>query len=43
MNYDAKSSTIWSEKLDPASTLNGDFQLLVTDQAGNVAVFSRKI
>jgi hypothetical protein len=43
MHYDAKSATIWSERLDKSIPLRGDFQLTVKDNAGNTSTFTRKI
>ena len=43
MKYDSKSATIWSEKLDKSKPLSGDFELIVTDNAGNKATFTRRI
>ncbi|WKZ58143.1 MAG: M23 family metallopeptidase [Cyclobacteriaceae bacterium] len=43
MNYDAKTGILVSEKLDPKSSLAGDFELTVTDQAGNKKTYAQKI
>jgi len=43
MKYDAKTATIWSEKLDKSKALSGDFELIVTDNAGNKSTFTRRI
>jgi hypothetical protein len=43
MHYDSKSATIWSEKLDKAAPLKGEFKLVVTDLAGNEAVYTHKL
>ena len=43
MNYDNKSNTISSKLADPSSTLQGDFVLTVTDNAGNKTKYSKKI
>jgi hypothetical protein len=43
MNYDAKTGILVSEKLDPKTSLAGDFELTVTDQAGNKKTYSQKI
>ena len=43
MNYDSKTSSIWSEKLDKGEPLKGDFLLTVTDEAGNKATYTHKI
>jgi hypothetical protein len=43
MNYDSKSNSLWSERLDKKIPLKGDFQLTVTDNAGNKKTFTQKI
>lgn len=43
MNYDSKSATIWSEKLNKAEPLKGDFKLVVTDEAGNESTYTHKL
>jgi hypothetical protein len=43
MNYDAKTGILVSEKLDPKASLAGDFELTVTDQAGNKKTYAQKI
>ncbi len=43
MHYDAKSATIWSEKLKKAEPLKGEFKLVVTDQAGNETTYTHKL
>jgi len=43
MFYDNKSSTIWSKLLDPSVPLKGNFELIVTDNAGNQTRYSKKI
>jgi hypothetical protein len=43
MYFDAKSNTIWSKQLDRSKPLRGDFQLRVTDNAGNESYFTTKI
>lgn len=43
LNYDAKSNTIMSEKLNKKELLRGDFVLTVTDNAGNRKVYTQKI
>jgi hypothetical protein len=43
MHYDAKSATIWSEKLDKSIPFKGNFELIVTDNAGNQSRFTKKI
>jgi hypothetical protein len=43
MHYDPKTSAIWSEQLDKSKPLRGSFTLLVTDNAGNEATYSKQI
>lgn len=43
MHYDAKTATIWSERLDKSKPIRGDFKLMVKDNAGNTSTFTRKI
>jgi hypothetical protein len=43
LNYDAKTGTLHSERLDPKELIRGDFELTVTDQAGNKKTFTQKI
>lgn len=43
MAYDSKSNTIWSRLLKPGDTLRGNFELIITDNAGNKSRFSKKI
>lgn len=43
MNYDAKSDAIMSERMSKDELLKGDFELKVTDNAGNVKTFNYKI
>jgi hypothetical protein len=43
MHYDAKTATIWAEKYDKTKSLTGDFELVVTDRAGNKNSFRKKI
>ncbi|MDH5248880.1 MAG: M23 family metallopeptidase [Cyclobacteriaceae bacterium] len=43
MTYDNKSNTIWSKLLDPAVPLKGMFELVVTDNAGNISRYSKMI
>lgn len=43
MHYDAKTSTIWSEQLDKKKPFAGQFELIVTDNAGNKSRYSKKI
>jgi murein DD-endopeptidase MepM/ murein hydrolase activator NlpD len=43
MHFDSKSATIWSEKLNKAEPLKGDFKLVVTDESGNETTYTQKI
>lgn len=43
MHFDAKTGTIWSEKLNKKEALKGSFVLVVTDNAGNRATFKKQI
>lgn len=43
LNYDAKTGIIVSERLNSKELLKGDFELTVTDQAGNKKTFTQKI
>jgi hypothetical protein len=43
MYFDSKSNTLWSKQLDVTKPLRGDFQLSVTDNAGNASYFTKKI
>lgn len=43
MCYDNKSNSIWSKQLNPTLPLKGDFELIVTDNAGNKSKYSKKI
>jgi hypothetical protein len=43
MNYDYKTGIIMSERLDRKVPLKGDFQLKVTDYAGNEKIYKQKI
>lgn len=43
MYYDAKSATIWSERLNKDELLKGEFQLVVVDEAGNRAVYTNTL
>jgi hypothetical protein len=43
MNYDHKLRMIWSEQLDSRVPLNGDFELTVKDNAGNVSIVKATI
>jgi len=43
MHYDAKSGSLWSEKLDKSRPLKGELVLTVRDNAGNTQVFRQTI
>ncbi|HEY0744347.1 MAG TPA: M23 family metallopeptidase [Chryseosolibacter sp.] len=43
MHYDAKSATIWSEKLNKGEPLKGEFKLVVSDEAGNETTYTHKL
>lgn len=43
MNYDFKTGIVYSERLDKKVPLKGDFQLKVTDYAGNEKIYKQKI
>ncbi|MEJ7645862.1 MAG: M23 family metallopeptidase [Chryseolinea sp.] len=43
MAYDSKSNTIWSRSLDNTVPMKGNFELVVTDRAGNKSRYLRKI
>jgi hypothetical protein len=43
LNYDAKNDVIMSERLSKNELLKGDFELTVTDNAGNKKVYKQKI
>ncbi len=43
MSYDSKSNTIWSKSLDNSVPMKGNFELVVTDRAGNKSRYLRKI
>jgi hypothetical protein len=43
MNYEHKTGIIFSEKLDKKTPLKGDFELKVTDYAGNEKIYKQKI
>jgi hypothetical protein len=43
MHYDAKSATIWSEKLNKKEPLKGELRLVVTDEAGNETTYTQKL
>jgi len=43
MHYDPKTASIWSEQLDKSQPLHGLLTLVVTDNAGNEAVYTTEI
>jgi hypothetical protein len=43
MAYDSKSNTIWSRTLKNDDTLKGNFELIITDNAGNKSRYLKKI
>lgn len=43
MNYEHKTSILFSEKLDRKVPLKGDFELKVTDYSGNQRIYKQKI
>ena len=43
MYHDAKTASIWSERLNKDEPLKGEFKLVVIDQAGNKQVFTQQI
>lgn len=43
MYYDAKTATIWSERLNKDELLKGELKLVVVDQAGNRAVYTNNL
>jgi hypothetical protein len=43
LNFDAKTGTLYSERLRETELLRGDFELIVTDNAGNKKTFTQKI
>lgn len=43
MNYDYKTGVLYSERLDKAKPLKGDFELKVVDNAGNESIYKQKI
>lgn len=43
MNYDSKTATIWSERLNKDELMKGKFELVVTDQAGNREVYTHQL
>lgn len=43
MYYDAKTATIWSERLNKDELMKGEFKLVVVDEAGNRAVYTNNL
>lgn len=43
MYYDAKTATIWSERLNKDELMKGEFKLVVVDEAGNRAVYTNTL
>lgn len=43
MHYDAKSNSIWSERLNKSEPLKGELMLTVTDHAGNKQTYTHSI
>lgn len=43
MYYDAKTATIWSERLDKDVLMKGEFKLVVVDEAGNRSVYTNQL
>lgn len=43
MYYDAKSGALVSERQNPAELIRGDFELTVTDKAGNKKTYTQRI
>jgi hypothetical protein len=43
MHYDSKTATIWSERLDKEVLMKGELKLVVTDEAGNQAVYTHEL
>jgi hypothetical protein len=43
MHYDSKTSTIWSERLSKDELMKGELKLVVTDEAGNQAVYTNEL
>lgn len=43
MHYDGKSGSIWSQSRDKSQLLKGEFELVVTDNAGNKQIFRQTI
>jgi hypothetical protein len=43
MKYDYKTAILQSERLDKKNLLKGDFELKVTDRAGNERIYKQRI
>ena len=43
MHYEPKRSLIWSERIDKNKPLQGEFELKVSDNAGNESIFKLKL
>ena len=43
MYYDAKTATIWSERLNKDELMKGEFKLVLVDQAGNRSVYTNNL
>ncbi len=43
MHYEPKRNLIWSERLDKNKPLEGEFELIVADNAGNESIFKLKL
>ena len=43
MNYEPKLNLLWSEMLDKNKPLKGEFELKVTDNAGNKSIYKLNI
>ncbi len=43
MHFDNKMFTIWTERLNKTKPMKGDFELVVTDNAGNKTKYTQKI
>ena len=43
MHYEPKRNYIWSERLDKNKPLEGEFELIVADNAGNESIYKLKL
>lgn len=43
MHFDSKTATIWSERLNKDELMKGELKLVVTDEAGNTAVYTHTL